>query len=83
MGSTPPQDTLYIGRSTDLLVAVPSAVQYASTALSREVREKIKANFPLTDHSYDLTLSLGRRLNKKTTPGRPDGKNILQAPMSH
>jgi hypothetical protein len=44
----------------NLSIAVPSTVQCASTALSREVREKIKAEFSLTDYNYDLNLSLGR-----------------------
>jgi hypothetical protein len=48
-----PSHLIYRG-STDLPVAVPSAVQHASTALSREVREKIKADFSLTNHSYGL-----------------------------
>jgi hypothetical protein len=38
----------------NLPVAVPSAVQHASTTLFREVREKIKADFSLTDSNYDL-----------------------------
>jgi hypothetical protein len=62
---------------------VPSAIQHASTALFREVREKTKVDFSPKDYSYDLNLSLGRQLNKKTTPGRPDGKHVLQAPTSH
>jgi hypothetical protein len=37
-----------------LPVAVPSAIQHASTALFREVREKIKVVFSLTNYSYDL-----------------------------
>jgi hypothetical protein len=54
MGSTPPRAALFIGGPPNLPVAVPSAVQHASTALFREVREKIKADFPLTDYYYDL-----------------------------
>jgi hypothetical protein len=61
MGSTPPRAVLFIGGPTDLSIAVPSTVQHASTALSREVREKIKADFSLTGYSYDLNLSLGRQ----------------------
>jgi hypothetical protein len=64
-------------------VAVPSAIQHASMALFREVREKIKADFSLTDYNYDLNLSLGRQLNKKTTSGHPDGKHVLQALTSY
>jgi hypothetical protein len=60
MGSTPPRAILFIGGPPNLSVAVPSTVQCASTALSREVCEKIKADFPLTGYSYDLNLSLGR-----------------------
>jgi hypothetical protein len=59
MGSTPPQAALFIGGPPNLPVVVPSIVQHASTALSREVREKIKADFSLTDYSNDLNLSLG------------------------
>jgi hypothetical protein len=44
----------------NLFVAVPSTVQNASTALSREISEKIKAEFSPTGYSYDLNLSLGR-----------------------
>jgi hypothetical protein len=83
MGSTLPRTALFIGGPSNLPVAVPSAVQHASKALFREVREKIKADFSLTDYSDDLNLSLDRQLNKKTTSGRPDGKHILQAPTSH
>jgi hypothetical protein len=36
---------IYRGGPPNLPVAVPSAVQHASTALFREVREKIKADF--------------------------------------
>jgi hypothetical protein len=60
MGSTPPQAVLFIGGPPNLFVAVPSTVQCASRALSRELREKIKADFSLTGYSYDLNLSLGR-----------------------
>jgi hypothetical protein len=52
-------------------------------ALSREVREKIKADFSQTDYDYDLNLSLGCEPNKKITSGRPDGKLVLQAPTSY
>jgi hypothetical protein len=38
---------IYRGGPPNLSVAVPSTVQYASTALSREVREKIKADSSL------------------------------------
>jgi hypothetical protein len=64
----------------NLPVVVPSAVQHASTALFREVRENIKAYFSLIEHNCDLNLSLGRQLNNKTTSGCPDGKHVLQAP---
>jgi hypothetical protein len=50
---------IYRGGPPNLSVAVPSTVQCASTALSREVREKIKADFSLTGYNYDLNLSLG------------------------
>jgi hypothetical protein len=45
----------------NLSVAVPSTTQNAPTALSREIREKIKAEFSPTDYNYDLNLSLGRK----------------------
>jgi hypothetical protein len=45
---------IHRGGPPNLPVAVPSDVQHASTALFREVREKIKADFSLTDYSYDL-----------------------------
>jgi hypothetical protein len=54
MGSTPPRAALFIGGPPNLPVAVPSAVQHASMALFREVRENNKADFSLTDYSYDL-----------------------------
>jgi hypothetical protein len=44
---------IYMG-STESTVVVPSAVQHASTALFREVREKIKVDFSLTDYNDDL-----------------------------
>jgi hypothetical protein len=66
---------IYRGGAPNLPVAVPSAAQHASTTLFREVREKIKEHFSLTNYSYDLNLSLGRQL--KTTSGRPDGKHDL------
>jgi hypothetical protein len=59
MGSTPPRATLFIGGPLNLSVEVPSTVQNASTALSREVREKIKAEFSPIGYNYDLNLSLG------------------------
>jgi hypothetical protein len=71
------------GAPPNLSVAVPSTVQHASMALFREIRENIKADFSLTDYSYDLNLSLGRQPNKKITSGRPNGKHVLQAPTSH
>jgi hypothetical protein len=49
MGSTPTRAALFIGGPPNLLVAVPSTVQHASTALFRHVREKNKADFSLTD----------------------------------
>jgi hypothetical protein len=52
-------------------------------ALSREVREKIKADVSQTDYGYDLNLSLDRQPNKKITSGLPDGKHVLQAPTSY
>jgi hypothetical protein len=83
MGSTSPWAALFIGGPPNLSVTVPSTVQHASMALFREVREKIKVDFSLTDYSYDLNLSLGRQINNKTTSGRLDGKHVLQAPTSH
>jgi hypothetical protein len=49
MGSTPTRAALFIGGPPNLPIAVPSAVECASTTLFREVREKIKAVFSLTD----------------------------------
>jgi hypothetical protein len=60
MGSTLPRAVLFIGGPPNLSIAVPSTVQCASTALSREVCEKIKADFSLTGYIYDLNLSLAR-----------------------
>jgi hypothetical protein len=54
MGSTSPRAALFMGGSRNPPVAVPSAVQHVSTALFREVREKIKADFSLTHYNYDL-----------------------------
>jgi hypothetical protein len=59
MGSTLPWAALFIGGPPNLSVAAPSTVQYASTALSHEVRKKIKADFSLADYSHDLNPSLG------------------------
>jgi hypothetical protein len=44
IGSTP---TLFIGGPPNLSVVAPCSVQHAPTALSREVREKIEADFSL------------------------------------
>jgi hypothetical protein len=41
MGSTSTQAALFIGGPLDLPVVVPSTIQYASTALVREIREEI------------------------------------------
>jgi hypothetical protein len=49
MGSPPTRLTLFIGGPPNLSVAAPCSVQHAPTALSREVREKIEADFSLTD----------------------------------
>jgi hypothetical protein len=74
MGSTPSQAALFIGGPLNLSAAIPSTVQYNSMALSREDREKIRADFSLN------RLQLP---NKKTTSGCTDGKHVLQAPTSH
>jgi hypothetical protein len=47
MGSPPTRLTLFIGGPPNLSVAAPCSVQHAPTALSREVREKIEADFSL------------------------------------
>jgi hypothetical protein len=47
MGSTPPRLTLFIGGPPNLSVTAPYSVQHAPTALSREVRDKIEADFSL------------------------------------
>jgi hypothetical protein len=49
MGSPPTRLTLFIGGPPNLSVAAPCSVQHTPTALSREVREKIEADFSLTD----------------------------------
>jgi hypothetical protein len=49
MGSPLTRLTLFIGGPPNLSVAAPCSVQHAPTALSREVREKIEADFSLTD----------------------------------
>jgi hypothetical protein len=68
---------IYRGGPLNLSVVVPS-IQFASTAISREVREKIKADFSLTDYSCDLI-----QPNNRTTSDRPDDKHVLQDPTSH
>jgi hypothetical protein len=73
----------FLGGPPNLPIAIPSAVQHTSTTIFREVCTKIKADFLLTDYNYDLNLSLGLQLNKKTPSGRPDGKHVLQAPTSY
>jgi hypothetical protein len=74
MGSTPPQAVLFIGGPPNLSVAVPSIVQCASTALSRELCTKIQADFSLRPKSEF------RSSAKKTTSGRPDGKSFCKPP---
>jgi hypothetical protein len=77
MGSTPTRAALFIGGPLDLPVAVPSVVQHASTALFREVREKIAADSSLTEQSHDLSPEFRSSANNKLTSGRPDGKHVL------
>jgi hypothetical protein len=79
MGSTPPRAILFIGGPPNLSIVVPSTVQCASIALSREVREKIKAEFSLSK-SQLRPKSEFRSLVKKTTSGRPDGKSFCKPP---
>jgi hypothetical protein len=79
MGSTPPQAVLFIGGPPILSVAVPSSVQNASTALSREVLEKIKVDFS-QNMSQLRPKSEFRSLGKKTTSGRPVGKSFCKPP---
>jgi hypothetical protein len=49
MGTTPTRATLFIGGPPNLSVVAPCSVQHAPTVLSREVREKIEADFSLTN----------------------------------
>jgi hypothetical protein len=51
LGSPSTQVTLFIGGPPNLSVAAPCSIQHAPTALSREVREKIEADFSLTDQA--------------------------------
>jgi hypothetical protein len=74
MGSTPPRAILFIGGPPNLSVAVPSTVQCASTAQSRELRAKIHADFSLRPKSEF------RSSAKKTTSGHPDGKSFHKPP---
>jgi hypothetical protein len=83
MGSTPPRAALFIGGSTKSTRCGSFRRTTRLNSSIREVCKEIKADFSLTDYSYDLNLSLGRQLNNKTTSGRPDGKHVLQAPTSH
>jgi hypothetical protein len=50
-GVEPVRLTLFIGGPPNLSVVAPSSVQHSPTALSREVREKIEADFSLTDQA--------------------------------
>jgi hypothetical protein len=79
IGSTPPRAALFIGRPPNLSILVPSTVQYASTAPSREVREKIKVDF-WRSKSQLQPKSEFRSLVKKTTSGRPHGKSFCKSP---
>jgi hypothetical protein len=51
LGSPPTRLTLFIRGPPNLSVAAPCSVQHALTALSREVCEKIEADFSLTDQA--------------------------------
>jgi hypothetical protein len=64
----------FIGCPLNLSVAVPSTVQNASMALSRELRVKIQADFLLSPKSEC------RSSAKMTTTGRLDGKSFHQPP---
>jgi hypothetical protein len=79
MGSTPPQAVLFIGGSTKSIRCGSSTVQYASTALSQEVREKIKVDFS-RNKTKPRPKSEFRSLAKKTTSGRRDGKSFGKPP---
>jgi hypothetical protein len=72
MGSTPTQAALFIGGPLDLPVAVPSAVQHASTALFREIREKIAPN----SRDSEFRSSTDNNISS----GHPDNKQVQQAP---
>jgi hypothetical protein len=72
MGSTPTQAALFIGGPLDLPVAVPSAVQHASTALFREIREKIAPN----SRDSEFRSSTDNNISS----GLPDNKQVQQAP---
>jgi hypothetical protein len=78
-GSTPPRVSLFIGGPPNLSVAAPSTVQCASTALSREIREKIKEEFSRNKPKL-RPKSEFRSLAKKTTSGSPDGKPFCRPP---
>jgi hypothetical protein len=64
-GQPRPGLPFYRGGPLDLSIAVPSTVQNTATALSREIREKIKAEFLPMGCSYDLNLSLGHQLKRQ------------------
>jgi hypothetical protein len=66
---------IYRGGPPNLSVAVPSTVQYASTALSRKLHAKIQADFLLRPKSEF------RSSAKKTTSGRPDGISFCKPPL--
>jgi hypothetical protein len=79
MGSTPPRAVLFLGGPLNLSVAVRSTIQYASTALSGEVCEKIKAD-SLLNKPQLRPKSKFRSLAKKKTSGHLDGKSFCKPP---
>jgi hypothetical protein len=81
MESTPPRVSLFIGGPPNLSVAAPSTVQNASKALSREVLEKIKAEFSRKKPELRPKPEF-RSLAEKTTSGRPDEKSFCK-PLRH
>jgi hypothetical protein len=66
-----PGRSIYRG-PLDLPVVVPSAVQHASTALFREIREKIAPN----SRDSEFRSSTDNNISS----GHPDNKQVQQAP---
>jgi hypothetical protein len=84
MGSNPPRLTLFIAGSTQSIrCGFLLRTKRPQRLYSEKSARRSRQIFRQQTKRHDLNPNLGRRPNKKTTSGRPDGKHDLQAPTSY